>query len=493
VTAEGPFLIGIDLGTTVCKALVFDSLLRVRAGASRRLGLAALSGSRIEQDAEEWWSAAAEVTREAVAGAGIDPAAVAGLAVSSQGITVVPVDGGGAPLRGALTWMDTRALDQARRVARRFGEKRIFALTGKRCSEQYTLPKLLWLQEHEPRILDECARLLMPLDFLTERLTGECLTDPSMASGTMLFDVGRRAWSARILDAFGLDERKLPGVVPGAAAVGALRPAAAEALGLPPGVTVAMGGQDQKVAAIGAGIDLEACTLSLGTAMALTRKTDRPVLDRLMRVPGFADPLPGRWVLEGSAVCCAILDWARSTLLGGAGWGELDRLAAEAEGKPGPALLLPFFCGSPAPYPDPRARGALCGLDLATSPGQIVRAVFDGIAFLVRDNLAVMEELGGPVPELRLFGGGSRSAVWRQILADAARRPVRAVGTPEAGALGAAMLAGTAAGVFADVAAAQALSSPAAEHAPRGEAADRYDERYGEWSALRACLTGRNA
>jgi xylulokinase len=488
---DDPLLIGVDLGTTVCKALVFDAGLRILGSGARNLPLATLSGSRIEQSPESWWTGVVEAVREAMAASGADAARVKGLSVSSQGITFAPVDAAGAPLRDALTWMDTRAGEQARRVSRRMGEKRIFSITGKRCNEAYVLPKLLWLMENEPGTLRRCARILMPLDFLMARLTGESVTDPSMASGTMLFDIGRREWSARILDAFGIDARILPAVVPGGAAVGTLRPHAAEALGLPRGVVVAMGGQDQKVAALGAGIDRERCTVSLGTAMAITQKCGAPVIDGRMRLPCFADPLPERWVLEGFSNCCNVLDWVRGTFFPDRGYDALDRMAAEAAGKGSAACLLPFFSGAPAPHPDPDARGMLCGLDFTTGPGHIVRGVFDGIAFMIRANMDVMEEVVRPVRELRVFGGGSRSATWCQIIADATRRPVRTVGTAEAGSVGAAMLAGMGCGAFADAAEAQARVSPAAAYAPRPADADAYDGLYAEFQRLRERLLRR--
>jgi xylulokinase len=477
-------LVGIDLGTTVCKALVFDQDLHLLAGSARPLALSTLSGTEIEQDAEGWWRTACVVAREALEKSGSAARQVKGLGLSSQGIAFVPVDGSGAPLRPAFSWLDTRAVEQRRAVVDALSEQRIFSITGKRCSEAYILPKLLWFREHETAAWAKTRRILMPLDFLLSRLTGEQVTDHTMASGTMLYDITRRQWSPRILDAFDLDPSILPGIRQGSGTAGALGHEAAQALGLPPGIPVAVGGQDQKVAALGAGLDLDRCTISLGTAMAIAQKCDRPVIDPGMRIPCFADLLPGRWVLEGSSVCCSILDWAKQAFFPTTSWDELNRQVEGAAGLQNPPTMLPFFSGAPAPFFDPAARGALAGLDLSTSPAQIVRSIYEGIAFLVRANVEVMEAISRPVRELRIFGGGSKSDVWCRIIADTVQRPVSALATPESASLGAAILAGTAGGVFPSPEEAFPLVAVRTSYEPRPENAARCDEGYERFRSL---------
>ncbi len=239
-TPDFPALVGVDLGTTVCKALVFDQTLRLLGAASRPLALTTLSGTEIEQDAEGWWQTTALVVREALRESGCCPRQVRGLGVSSQGISFVPVDGNDSPLRPAFSWLDSRAGGQRRRVQDSLGEEMIFSITGKRCSEAYVLPKLLWFRENEPEVWGKTRRILMGLDFLLARLTGEHLTDHTMASGTMMYDITLRKWSPRILEAFGLEPSILPGIRQGGETAGRLRAAAAEALGLPAGVPVAV-------------------------------------------------------------------------------------------------------------------------------------------------------------------------------------------------------------------------------------------------------------
>ena len=477
-------LIGIDLGTTVCKALVFDRDLRLLAGASRPLALSTLSGTEIEQDAEEWWQSSVLVVREALQKSGIDVRQVRGLGVSSQGISFVPVDARDAPLRPAFSWLDIRAGEQRRLVLDSLGEERIFSITGKRCSEAYVLPKLLWLRQHEPEIWANTRHILMPLDFLLARLTGEHMTDHTMASGTMAYDITRRQWSSRILGAFDLDSSLLPVIAQGSERAGELRRSAAEALGLPAGIPVAVGGQDQKVAALGSGIDLDRCTISLGTAMAITQKCDRPVIDAAMRIPCFVDLLPGRWVIEGSSVCCSILDWAKRAFYPSTGWDELNGLVEEAARLPNAPMMLPFFSGAAAPFFDPAARGALTGLDLSTTPAQVMRSIYEGIAFLIRANLEVMESISRPVGGLRIFGGGSKSDPWCRIIADMVQRPVTALATAESASVGAAILAGMAGGVFANPEEAFAHLTVRTSYDPRPERTSQCDEGYGRFRSL---------
>ncbi len=478
-------LVGIDLGTSVCKASVFDVGLSVLGSAWRTLPLSALSGSEIEQDAELWWNAARDTVREAVEKSGVRPEWVRGISAGAQGISFVPVDGQARPLRAAFSWMDTRARRERRRILDKFGEQALFQITGKRCLPSFVLPKLLWLREHEPATFSKTRRILMPLDFLLARMTGQFVTDHSMASGTLVHDVTACDWSARILDAFELDRALLPELRWGGTPVGRLLSRAAQELGLTDSVVVAVGGQDQKVAALGAGIGMERTTVSLGTAMAITQKSVRPMVDARMRVPCFTDVMEGKWVIEGSGDCCNILDWLRQGFLSPIGIDEVDRIVDTEGPVPNPVTFIPFFSGAGSPHFVPDARGSLHGLDLSAGPGRIVRSIYEGVSFLIRDNIGVMEELSRPVKKLRVFGGGSRSAVWCQIIADVTGVPVSVLGTPEAGSLGAGILAGVGCGAFGNAEDAFAMVSEARTFLPRRDFVGPYSEAYHSYSETR--------
>jgi xylulokinase len=483
-------LLGVDLGTTVCRCLVFDTELRLLASAARELQIHTLSGTEIEQDAVEWWRTTVQVVREALAAAGAEGDEVSGLSASTQGISFVPVDKHHRPLRSAFSWLDTRAKPQRQQVLARLSEWEVFSITGKRCQETYVLPKLLWFREHQPELFAACDRLLMSLDFLLARLTGETMTDHTMASGTMLYDVGAGAWSERIIQGFGLPPALLPELRRGGTPVGRLRPEAAAELGLGRQAVVAMGGQDQKVAALGAGIDLSATTVSLGTAMAITQKADRPMIDPGMRIPCFADLFPGRWVVEGSGICCSILDWLRQSFFPRLSYAEMDRLAEAEENRGEPLFLFPFFSGAYSPHYRADARGFLYGLNLATTPGQLVRCVLEGIAFQIRENLEVMEQISRPVRELRVFGGGARSEPWCRIIAEVTGIPVAVPEASEAAATGAAILAGMGAGVYQDAEEALGLLRVRRIFEPRPEAMRRYQDLYRRYREIEQRIFG---
>ena len=475
---------GIDLGTTVCKSFVFDSEQQVLGSAASNVPLITLSGGEVEQDAEAWWRVTREVVRKAVGKMGEQADRIRGLSVSAQGISFVPVDADCRPLRRAFSWMDTRATEQMRSILSNMGEKEVFSITGKRCSECYVLPKLIWLREREPEIYKRTHKILMPLDFLLARMTTEFVTDHTMASGTMLYDITDRDWSPAILDLFGIESEKLPALRWAGAPVGRLRPRVAEELGLPDTTVVAVGGQDQKVAALGAGIDLDRTTASLGTAMAITQKSTRPVIDPNMRVPCFTYLVEGRWVIEGSADCCNILDWLKQTFFPDIRYMDLDAMAEREEMPRNPVSFCPFFSGAGPLHRSSLARGSVHGLDFSTSPGQIVRSFFESVAYLIRANIDVMEELSRPVRELRIFGGGAKSDVWCQIIADVINIPVNALNTSEAASVGAAILAGLGSKVFAGVEDAFPKIAIRTTFLPRKAFVKRYRDGYHEYAKL---------
>lgn len=446
--------IGIDLGTTLCKCVIADAELNILGSASRRMPVTVGNGGTIEQDANLWWTSTLEAISEILLFPDVRADRVCGIGISTQGISLVPVDKDSAPLRPALSWMDVRAAAQTDTLKKLFGEDSLFKSTGKRCNEAYTLPKLLWLQEHEPEICARAAKFLLPMDFLVAKFTGEFVTDHTMASGTMYYDIRNRAWAENILDAFDLDAGKLPALRWSGEAVGTIRQGVADALGISPSTLIAVGGQDQKVAALGAGIGGRRATLSLGTAMAILRQSEKPLLDPLMRIPCFTDLAKDHWVIEASSDCCSILDWMKRTFSPGLDYRDINRLAEEAGSEAAdngdsdgnnlasaPLLVLPFFSGAGSPYYRPSARGLIAGLDYSAGPGRLIRGFYEGMACLIRSNLEVMEELAGPTEELRIFGGGSRSSVWCQIIADICGKPVQALATPEAASLGTLLLA----------------------------------------------------
>jgi len=316
-------------------------------------------------------------------------------------------------------------------------------------------------------------------------MTGEFVTDHTLASGTMLHDVRACSWSDAILREFDLAQEKLPGLRRSGEAAGRLTAGAAAALGLPRSTLVAVGGQDQKVAALGAGIAVRRATIALGTALAVERQAPGPVLDPLMRVPCFADLARDRWVLEGYADCCSVLDWLKALVYPGTSYEAINAEVERAEDGPGGVLVLPFFSGTGTPYRRDPARGSIHGLEYAADRAGLVRGFYEGVACVVRANLEVMEDLAGPLEALRIFGGGSRSAPWCRTIADVTGRAVHALTTSEAAAAGALVLAGRCCGAL--EADAMPAWAPAVRETfePRAGRAQRAEETWREFCRAR--------
>jgi len=485
-------LIGLDLGTTVCKGLLVDRSLKVLSRAEIPYPSITWSAERIEQDAGQWWQVSKKVIQSLVAEAG-SRQDIRGIGISTQGISFVPVDRRGTPLRNALSWLDTRAREQTARVLAELGEKQCFFVTGKRPSSVYVLPKLLWLRESEPELYRRAFKFLMAMDFLTARLCGAFVTDHTMASGTLLYDLHRQEWSAMLLDRFALDREKLPEIRWSGRRAGTVNRKTADELGLSPRTAVVVGGQDQKVAALGAGIDLERTAISLGTAMAVTQKCDQPVIDEGMRIPCFTDLLPGRWVLEGSGIGTSCLDWVRSTMLAGKSYDELEAMAISLDGSENRLYFYPHLAGTNTLHFGENLRGFLYGLDFSVTAGRIVKSVFEGIAYQIREQLELLEGISRPVYELRLFGGGAQSASWPQIIADACQKPVVTFSIPEMGCLGAAMLAGIGAGLFSGPNEAAALVQILRRIEPRSRLSAMYAEQYREYLEIQRRMTASPA
>lgn len=485
-------LVGIDLGTTVCKAVVYDERGTILGESNLEYGLLTLSSTMIEQDPHAWWTLTQRVVRTALDAASVDRRGVNGIAVSSQGLSFVLLDARGEPLGNAISWLDGRATVECEEILARYSADRLFRITGKRVAPFYVLPKLLWLRKHRPGVWRQAHRLLMGHDYLVYRLCGEQVTDHSMAGGTLLYDLHQAGWSDELLKAFDIPQSLLPTLVWSGRAVGKLLPAVAEELGLNREVIVSVGGQDQKCAALGAGIHEATATVSLGTASAVEQLMDRPFTDPQMRIPTFAFVQPARWVLEGVVGTAAgSLRWYRDAVAPGQRYSDLDAEAASIPPGSEGVLFYPHLAGADSPHWVSDARGTFHGLSLASTRGHLTRAVLEGVAYQIRENLAVTEEIAGRVSQVILFGGGAKSPLWREILGDVLGRPVAWTQTVETAALGAAMLAGVGCGVFTDLAEARGTMLPAiAWREPKPENVAIYAEKYAEYRRLESALLG---
>ena len=440
--------LAVDLGTTGCRSLLFDSSLHVICDAYEEYGLIIPKEKWTEQDAELWWTLTKRTAKTVIRKAGIDPSTVAGISISSQGITIVPVDRDLRPLCNAISWLDVRPEAQCEQLLRDFGFREMFTHTGKQINPCYSLPKILWLRDEMPEVFARTWKFLMPMDFLIGKLTGRCVTDHSMASGTLLYDIKNCCWSQTVLDTYGLQLSQLPELAWSGEVAGTVLPEVAAELGLSPDCIVAVGAQDQKCAAVGAGLCDGVMTISLGTCAAICKLWDEPKTEGDTRIGWCGYVRPGTWVTEGvinTAGSC--LRWLRDTLFPGEGYETINAEAADAIARNSSLLFYPYMNGPSSPDNYPDSDGCFYGVNLATKRGDFAMAVMEGVAFQIRIMLEVMQAYGN-VHTLVLFGGGANSDIWCQIIADVTGMTITVPDTYEAASAGAAVLAGIATGEF---------------------------------------------
>ena len=430
--------LGIDLGTQGAKALVVDATTGAVLGrGSAPLGLDAPRPGAAEQHPDAWWDAIVRAVRHALACEGVDPARIASIGVSGQQHGLVALDGADRPVHPAKLWCDTECSAEASALSARL---------GRRVPAGFTAPKLPWLRAHRPEAFARIRRVLLPHDWVNLRLTGDAFTDPGDASGTGWLDVASRTNDRAAMD---LVDPALhgwvPRIVPADAVAGTLRAEAAAELGLRPGIAVAPGSGDNMMSALGAGaVDHGTLVVSLGTSGTVFGASDAPVVDPEGLVAAFCDAT-GRWLpLVCTMNCTVVTEEVRAAF--GMPHARLAELAAAEPAGAHGVSFLPYLQGERVPD-WPRATGALLGLRPGLMrPGVVYRAALEGATFALLHGARRLAALGVAARELRVVGGASRNALWRQVLADAFDAPLRFPAEPESAALGAAMQGAAVAG-----------------------------------------------
>ena len=364
------------------------------------------------------------------------------------------LDDAGEAIRPAILWNDQRTAAECDEIRDTVGRDRLLAVTGNDCLPGFTAPKLSWVRNHEPEAFAAIAAVLLPKDYVRFRLTGELATDRAGAAGTLLLDLDARDWSGDVIESLGFDRDWFPATHEGPEVTGVVTVASAAATGLAAGTPVVAGGGDQAASAIGAGVvDPGALTVSLGTSGVAFAATDHPARDPRGAVHSFCHAVPDRWHMMGVMLSAAgSLRWLRDTIASGVSFSDLVAKAAAAPVGSDGLLFLPYLSGERTPHADPLARGAFVGLTTRHEPVHLVRAVLEGVAFGLRDGLDLITAAGvAHTGEIRVTGGGARSALWRQILAEVLGRPVATVNTTEGAAYGAGILAAVGTGWFGDV------------------------------------------
>lgn len=474
------YLLGLDVSTTGSKALLIDGSGGVVASHTTPHPISHPYPLWSEQDPADWW-AGMETAIRAVLETIDDPGAIRAIGLTGQMHGLVCLDAQGQVLRPAILWNDQRTQAQCDAITETIGAKRLIQLTGNRALTGFTAPKILWVRDHEPEVYGSIAHILLPKDYIRFKLTGEYATDLAGAAGTLLLDVANRQWSSVVLDALDIPAGWLPDVHEGPQITGVVSDHASRATGLTAGTPVVGGGGDQAAQATGVGaVEPGIVALTVGTSGVVFAPLGSYAYEPDGRLHAFCHAVPGQWHFMGVMLSAAgSLQWYRDTLAPGEDFGALTAEAADvAPGCEG-LLFLPYLTGERTPHPDPLARGAFVGLTARHTRAHMTRAVLEGVAFGLRDGFELIKNSeAGVINEVRVSGGGAKSPVWRQILADVFDVPLVVAEAVEGAAYGAALLAGVGGGVWPDVVAAARATVRLGERVEPGAGAADYTPVY---------------
>jgi xylulokinase len=488
--------LGIDVGTGGSRAVLIEESGQIVASATvEHEPFASLQTGWAEQDPRDWWRASAAAIRQLLASDNVRSEEIAAIGLSGQMHGSVLLNEGDEVLRPALIWCDQRTDSQCQELTRKIGAERLIQLTCNPALTGFTLPKLLWVRDHEPELWSQVRSVLLPKDYVRLQLTGDKATDVADGSGTLLLDVAKRTWSEELIDAVQIDAKILPKLYESQEVTGLVTQSAAAATGLRPGTPVVAGAGDQAAGAVGVGI-VRPGTVSatVGTSGVVFAATNKPSLDPKGRVHTFCHAVPDRWHVMGVTQGAGLsLRWFRDQF--GVESQESDpyeSLTKEAATvRPGAEGLLwaPYLMGERTPHLDPNARAALVGLTASHTRAHVVRAILEGVAFSLRDSFEIFKEMKVPLNTIRLGGGGARSKLWRQIQADVYGHEVQTVEAEEGAAYGVALLAGVSAGHWPGVdAACDAVVRTRERVAPDTAAAKVLDQHYKAYRKLYPAL-----
>jgi xylulokinase len=448
------YFLGIDTSTTATKSLLMDERGRVVAVASSEYDYETPQPLWSEQSPHLWWQAAQESICEVIKKAGIAAAAIQGVGLTGQMHGLTPLDEDGEVLRPAILWNDQRSGAECDQMRQILGKQRLIQITGNDALTGFTASKILWMKNHEPELYAKLRHILLPKDYVRYKLTETYATDRAGASGTQLFNLAHRDWSPEVLDALGIAPEWLPPTHEGTQKTGEVSLEGSRATGLRPGTALFGGGGDQAAAAVGTGAVVEGIvSLSLGTSGVVFASCDQAIIESEGRLHAFCHAVPGKWHLMGVMLSAAgSLRWFRDTFAPQIDFDALVEPAGDIPPGSDGLFFLPYLTGERTPYPDPLARGAFVGLTVRHTLAHLTRALLEGVAFGLRDSFELMKTAGlAPIKQVRVTGGGARSQIWLQILADVLQTELVTVSSVEGAAYGAALLAAVGAGAFPDV------------------------------------------
>ncbi len=442
------YLIGIDVGTSGTKSVLFDTCGSVIASATAEYPLSQPQNGWAEQNPADWWQAACTTLKEIAAHA--TDGEIVGMGLSGQMHSLVLLDRDNAVIRPAILWCDQRTGVECREIEEIVSRERLVAITGNPALPGFTASKLMWVKKHEPKNFAKCAHILLAKDYIRFKLTGAYATEVSDASGMQLLDVPKRAWSPEVCEALGIDLSMLATVYESPEETGRVTEIAAAQTGLPAGLPVAGGAGDNAAAAIGMGVYAAGKAFTtIGTSGVVFAPTNTPVIDPEGRIHTFCAAVPNTWHVMGVTQAAGLsLNWFRKNLAPTLSYKELDAACAALPIGAEHLLYLPYLMGERTPILDSDARGVFFGLSAMHTSAHLARAVMEGVSYSLYSCLEILREVGVSVADMALCGGGGKSTFWQQVLADVYGIAIKTMRSDEGAALGAAILGGCAAGVW---------------------------------------------
>ncbi|HWR42921.1 gluconokinase [Sporomusa sp.] len=482
-------IIGVDIGTTGCRAVIYRQDGMVVANHSLEYPLYTPQAAWAEQDPEEIFQAVVKVTKRATEEARTAGQAIAGVCFSAVMHSLIPVDAGGMPLYRMLIWADSRSQQYTEKLKAEYDANEIYQKTGCPMHPMYPLSKVLWFKHEQPEIFARTSKLIGIKEYVLYRLTGRYVMDKSLASATAIYNIHKQEWDAELLAILGISSDLLPEVKPTTHIERGMKPEQAEALGVDKDIPLILGASDGVLSTLGSGtVNPGQVTAMIGTSGAVRVVTDKPQSDDKRRTWCY-NLTEDKWVLGGALSNGGIaFRWARDKFAGSEqrvaeklGLDTYEILSRYAEQKPAGSdglVMLPFFSGERAPYYNANARGVLFGLNLNHGKRHLVRATLEGIVYRMFSIFKSLEEVSGNVTEIRASGSFTRSSLWVQIMADVFGRVITVPGEPEGSAFGAAILGMYALGIIGDIKEVNNFINIKERYQPNMENHARYQELY---------------
>lgn len=487
------FFVGIDVGTSGTKAVLIGSDGQLEATSSHTYPLHIPRPLWSEQDPADWWEATCAAIRSVIDQSGVNVTEIGAVGLTGQMHGLVLLDSADSVIRPAILWNDQRTARQCAAITEKVGRDEVLRRLGNPVLPGFTAPKIMWVRDEEPDAYARAERVLLPKDYIRFRLTGTFASDVSDASGTALFNVANRSWDVDTLRDLDIPSSWMPEVFESPTVCAAISSSGASATGLLEGTPVVAGAGDQAAGAVGSGIvDEGTISVTIGTSGVVFAAAEKYRVEPEGRLHAFCHAVPGKWHLMGVMLSAAgSFEWYANTFGDPNDPDNYNALTTSAADIPAGSeglIFLPYLSGERTPHADPHARGGFFGLTLAHSKAHCTRAVLEGVAFGLTDSLELMRDLGIGATDIRVSGGGAKSDLWLEILADCFGTPVRAVNPGEGAAYGAALLAAVGGGAFETVEEAGRTVKPEGDLIAPGPDSDAYRDSYSRFRELYPAL-----